>query len=48
MLAAFAVLVLKVTGANLLVSTSVLPRAEQQAEFLRLARGHGANPAFTH
>ncbi len=47
-LAAFAVLVLKVTGANLLVSTSVLPRAEQQAEFLRLARGHGANPAFTH
>ncbi|HYT04452.1 MAG TPA: hypothetical protein VEM13_06175 [Gemmatimonadales bacterium] len=44
-LAAFAVLVLKVTGVNLLVSSGVLPRAEQQAEFLRIARAHGASPA---
>jgi hypothetical protein len=46
-LAAFAVLVLKVSGYNLLVSRSVLPRAEARAEFLRLARLHGASPAVT-
>ncbi|HEV8381038.1 MAG TPA: hypothetical protein VGQ29_05605 [Gemmatimonadales bacterium] len=43
-LAAFAVLVLKVTGVNLVATSKVLPRPEAQAEFLRLARQHGANP----
>jgi len=40
-------LVLKVSGYNLLVSRSVLPRSEAQAEFVRLARRHGASPALT-
>jgi hypothetical protein len=43
-LAAFAVLVLKVTGVNLVVTSKVLPEAHAQAEFLRLARDHGARP----
>ena len=46
-LAAFAVLVLEVSGQNLLVSRSVLPQPGAQAEFLDLARGHGASPAVT-
>jgi hypothetical protein len=44
-LAAFAVLVLKVSGYDLLVSSTVLPTPQAQAEFVRLAREHGANPA---
>lgn len=43
-LAAFAVLVLKVTGANLLVTNKVLPTPRAQADFLRLARQQGASP----
>ena len=46
-LAAFAVLVLKVSGYNLLVSGDVLPRPQAQAEFLRLSRRHGASPVLT-
>jgi hypothetical protein len=46
-LAAFAVLVLKVTGYNLLVSTNVLRDGSARAEFLRLARQHGADPTLT-
>jgi hypothetical protein len=46
-LAAFAVLVLEVSGQNLLVSRSVLPQPGAQAEFLALARHHGASPAVT-
>jgi hypothetical protein len=46
-LAGFAVLVLKVTGQNLLVASSVLPKPQAQASFLRLARDHGASPALT-
>ena len=45
-LGAFAVLVLKVTGANLLVSSSVLHDERARAEFLRLAREHGAEPTL--
>ncbi len=47
-LAAFAVLVLKVTGVNLLASSRVLPQPRAQQEFLRLARQHGANPVVMH
>ena len=47
LLAGFAVLVLKVSGYNLLVSNRVLPDPEAQAEFLRLAQRHGASPAVT-
>ncbi|MGH7529792.1 MAG: hypothetical protein ACREMN_05370 [Gemmatimonadales bacterium] len=47
-LAAFSVLVLQVTGYNLLVSNQVLPRQRAQAEFLRLAREHGADPVVMH
>jgi hypothetical protein len=43
-LAAFAVLVLKVTGVNLVATSKVLPQPHAQAEFLRLARNHGARP----
>ena len=43
-LAAFAVLVLKVTGVNLLASSRVLPTPQAQADFLRIARENGANP----
>jgi hypothetical protein len=43
-LAAFGVLVLKVSGHNLLVSSNVLPRLESQQTFLDLARQHGAEP----
>ena len=46
-LAAFAVLVLKVTGSDLLVSGNVLPRPQAQAEFLRLSRRYGASPVVT-
>jgi hypothetical protein len=46
-LAAFAVLVLKVTGSDLLVSSNVLPRPQAQAEFLRLSRRYGASPVVT-
>jgi hypothetical protein len=45
-LAAFAVLVLKVSGANLLVSNSVLRDDKARATFLRLARQHGAEPVL--
>jgi hypothetical protein len=44
LLAAFAVLVLKVTGVNLVASSNVLPQPRAQADFLRLAREHGASP----
>ena len=48
-LAAFAILVLKVSGQELLVSNEVsnevLPSA-QEGQFLRLAREHGANPVI--
>ena len=47
LLAAFAVLVLKVSGQNLVVGRSVLPKAQAQASFLSLARQHGASPALT-
>jgi hypothetical protein len=46
-LAAFAVLVLEVSGQNLLVSSSVLPQPQAQAEFLDLAQRHGARPTVT-
>jgi hypothetical protein len=46
-LAAFAVLVLKVSGENLLVSSDVLPHPQAQADFLRLSRDHGASPTLT-
>jgi len=48
LLAGFAVLVLKVSGYNLLVSDKVLPDPKAQAEFLHLAQGLGASPALTH
>jgi hypothetical protein len=46
-LAAFAVLVLEVSGQNLLVSRSVLPQPGARAEFLDLARRHGALPTVS-
>jgi len=46
-LAAFALLVLKVSGYNLLVSGDVLPGSQAQAEFLRLSRRYGASPVLT-
>ena len=46
-LGAFAVLVLEVSGQNLLVSRSVLPQPAAQAAFLDLARRHGASPTVT-
>ncbi|PYP34601.1 MAG: hypothetical protein DMD46_15985 [Gemmatimonadetes bacterium] len=46
--AAFAVLVLKVTGFNLLVSDRVLPSLGAQAEFMRLSQAYGASPTLTH
>jgi hypothetical protein len=46
-LAAFAVLVLEVSGYDLIASTTVLPNPEAQAEFVRLSRQHGANPALS-
>jgi hypothetical protein len=46
-LAAFAVLVLEVSGQNLLVSRSALPQPRAQAEFLELARRHGARPTLS-
>jgi hypothetical protein len=45
--AAFAVLVLRVSGQNLLVSSTVLPTPQAQAEFRRLSKQHGANPVLT-
>ena len=45
-LAAFAVLVLKTTGQDLLVSSSLLPQQQARADFLHLARQHGADPTF--
>jgi len=47
LLAGFAVLVLKVSGYNLLVSDKVLPDPKAQAEFLHLAQRLGASPALT-
>jgi hypothetical protein len=44
--AAFAVLVLKVSGQDLLVSSTVLPQPQAQAEFLRLSKEYGARPAL--
>jgi hypothetical protein len=44
LLGAFAVLVLKVTGYNLLVPTSVLTQPRDQEQFLKIAREHGASP----
>jgi hypothetical protein len=46
-LAGFAVLVLKVSGYNLLVANSVLPDPKAQAELQHLAQQHGANPVLT-
>ena len=46
LLAAFAVLVLEVSGQNLLVATSALPKAQARASFLALARQHGASPTL--
>jgi hypothetical protein len=43
-LAAFAILVLQVSGQNLAVPASLLPEPEAQARFLKLAREHGAAP----
>jgi hypothetical protein len=43
-LAAFAVLVVKVTGINLVATSKVLPDAHAQAEFLRLSTQYGARP----
>ena len=45
-LAAFAVLVLKTTGQDLLVSSSLLPQQQARADFLHLARQHGADPTL--
>jgi hypothetical protein len=47
LLAGFAVLVLKVSGYNLLVSNRVLPDPKAQAELLHLAQRHGARPVLT-
>jgi len=47
LLAAFAVLVLKVSGQDLLVARSALPEVQARASFLSLARQHGARPALT-
>ena len=46
-LAAFAVLVLEVSGQNLLVSRSLLPQPQAQREFLDLAERHGARPSVS-
>jgi len=46
-LAAFAVLVLEVSGQNLLVSRSLLPQPQAQKEFLDLAERHGARPSVS-
>jgi len=43
-LVGFAVLVLKVTGQDLVASEKAFPSMESQLEFLRLSRQHGANP----
>jgi hypothetical protein len=45
-LAAFAVLVLQVSGQNLAVPETLLPEPEAQARFLKLAREHGAMPTI--
>ena len=42
LLAAFAILVLKVAGQDLLAYESALPNESRRAEFLRLAQKHGA------
>jgi hypothetical protein len=44
--AAFAVLVLRVSGQDLLVSNTVLPQPGAQAEFVRLAKEYGARPVL--
>jgi len=41
------VLVLKVSGQDLLVARSALPEVQARASFLSLARQHGARPALT-
>ncbi len=46
-LGAFAVLVLQVTGNNLLVSRTLLPTPAAQADFMSIAKRHGASPALT-
>ena len=46
-LGAFAVLVLQVTGNNLLVSRTLLPTPAAQADFMSIAKRHGATPALT-
>jgi hypothetical protein len=46
LLGAFAVLVLKVSGYNLIASRSALPTPQAQAEFLRVAQRHGAAPVL--
>ena len=43
-LAGFSLLVLKVSGVDLLVTSRVLPGPEAQAEFLRMSRDLGAHP----
>lgn len=48
LLVAFAVLVLKVTAQELIVAESVLPDAASRAEFLQLAREHGARPKIAN
>jgi hypothetical protein len=45
-LGAFAVLVLKVSGYDLIASRSVLPTPKAQAEFLDVARRYGAHPVL--
>jgi hypothetical protein len=43
-LGAFALLVLKVTGQNLVLTQHALPEPRSRAEFLRAAREFGASP----
>jgi pimeloyl-ACP methyl ester carboxylesterase len=43
-LAAFAVLVAKVTGQNLMLAESTLPSPSDQSDFLSIAAAHGATP----
>jgi hypothetical protein len=46
-LAGFAVLVLKVTAGELLVTQKALPNPEEQNRLMELARKHGANPRMS-
>jgi hypothetical protein len=46
-LAAFSVLVLKVTGYNMFLSSSALPHPQSRDAFLELAKQHGAQPQIS-